>query len=79
MDFSTVSPLTVRIRELREAKGMTQGQLADAAGVTRATVNRLENGRPSSIDFDVLERLAGVFEVEPGFLIVRDSTKRGRT
>jgi putative transcriptional regulator len=32
------------LREAREAKGWTQGQLADAIGVSRKTVNTVENG-----------------------------------
>lgn len=66
-----MSPIQLRIQELRIAKGWTQGQLATAAGVTRATVNRLENQRPASIDFAVLEKLAAAFNVDPGYLIVR--------
>jgi transcriptional regulator with XRE-family HTH domain len=67
-----MAPLRIQIRELREAKGWTQGQLAEHAGVTRATVNRLENGRTQSIDFDVLERRARALRVAPGVLIVDD-------
>src|SRR5262245_43156612 len=33
-----------RLRELREAKGFTQAQLADLIGVSRKTVNTVENG-----------------------------------
>ena len=36
---------TTRLRELREARGMTQGQLADKAGLHRVALNRLENGK----------------------------------
>lgn len=32
------------LREAREARGWTQGQLADAIGVSRKTVNTVENG-----------------------------------
>ena len=40
-----------RLRELREAKGLTQAQLADAIGMSRKTVNTVENGEfvPSTI------------------------------
>jgi putative transcriptional regulator len=34
-----------RIRELRAAQNMTQGQLADALNVSRQTVNAIETGR----------------------------------
>jgi len=47
-----------RLRELREAKGLTQAQLADMIGVSRKTVNTVENGVfvPSTI---VALKLAG--------------------
>lgn len=36
-----------RIRQLREAAGMTQGELAAAAGIGRVTLVRIENGEQS--------------------------------
>jgi transcriptional regulator with XRE-family HTH domain len=71
-----MTPLTIRLRELRLAKGWTQAHLATAAGVTRATVNRIENGKPASIDLAVLEKLADALGVDPGFLIARDPPRR---
>lgn len=32
------------LREIREAAGLTQGQLAEAIGVSRKTINTVENG-----------------------------------
>ena len=37
--------LETNIRKLRQMKGLTQQELADAAGVTRQTINALENAR----------------------------------
>jgi putative transcriptional regulator len=34
-----------RVRELRTAAGISQGELGDALGVSRQTVNSIENGR----------------------------------
>jgi len=61
----------LRLRELRLALGFTQAQLAARAGVRRATVSRLENDRVSAIDLRVLEKLADLLGVEPGFLLSR--------
>jgi len=61
----------LRIRELRQALGLTQADLAARAGVRRATVSRLENSRVSAIDLGVLEKLADLLGVEPGFLLSR--------
>ena len=70
--------LRFRVAELRRAKGWTQQMLAEEAGVSRATIIRLEDADepPLRIDMAVLEKLAEAFAVEPGFLIAR--TLRGR-
>jgi putative transcriptional regulator len=34
-----------KVRELRTTKGLAQGQLAEAMGVSRQTVNSIENER----------------------------------
>jgi putative transcriptional regulator len=34
-----------RVRELREVRGLSQGQLADEMGVSRQTINSIETGR----------------------------------
>lgn len=69
-----MSPITLRVRELREAKGWSQAELARRAGVQRVTVTLIENQRTKGVDFETLEKLAKVLEVDPGYLIV----KRGR-
>ena len=47
-----------RLREAREAKGWTQAELAERIGVSRKTVNTVENGvfTPSTV---VALKLAG--------------------
>lgn len=45
-----------RIQGLRKAAGMTQEQLASAAGLDTATVDRIENGEQSP-RFETLERI----------------------
>lgn len=73
-----VTPLRIEVRAMREAKGWSQGELAERAGVTRATVNRIEMGRTRSIDLDTLEKLARALDVAPGLLIVSVSEKKRR-
>lgn len=36
-----------RVREFRRARGLTQHQLAESAGIDRKTINRIENSRYS--------------------------------
>ena len=75
---ATVSPIYLRVAELRRAKGWTQKELADRAGISRQTVIRVESDANRRLDYDVLESLAEAFGVDPAFLIVASSRKRGR-
>lgn len=56
-----------KLRELREAAGLTLTVLAEAAGISAADVSRYERGlvTPSA---DVLFRLADALDVQPGEL-----------
>ncbi|MEE9551300.1 MAG: helix-turn-helix transcriptional regulator [Candidatus Binatia bacterium] len=58
-----------KIRELRNAKGMTQGQLARAAGMMRPNLTRIEAGkhRPT---IETLERIAVTLKVSVVDLII---------
>jgi transcriptional regulator with XRE-family HTH domain len=71
-----MSPIGFRVRELREARGWTQTELAKRAGIRRATVNRLENQRVTSIDLTVLEKLAKALDVDPAYLLVKEGRTR---
>lgn len=73
-----MSPIRVRIRELRERRGLSQQALGELAGVRQATISELESGKKQRIDFGILERLAVALGVEPGELLVREKRKRGR-
>ena len=49
------------IKAIRQTKGMTQNDLADALYVTRQTVSNYENGR-SQPDLDMLLKIAEILE-----------------
>lgn len=68
-----VEKLANRLREAREARGWTQAQLADAIGVSRKTVNTVENGIfvPSTLIALKLAQALGQ-PVEALFLIVEE-------
>ena len=57
-----------RIRQLRQDKGLTQPELAEAMGIEQSYLSKLENGKslPSN---DVLNRILDVFAVEVGALV----------
>jgi transcriptional regulator with XRE-family HTH domain len=62
------------IRRTRKKAKLTQGALADAAGLSRATVAAIEGGRYNSLTLASLERLAQALEVEEADLLVRKSS-----
>ncbi len=67
--LNAMSPLAFRVAELRKARGWTQEELAERAGVGRVTIARIESGKNRRVDLDVLERLAAAFDVGAGYLI----------
>jgi len=63
--------LETKIRQFRQDKGITQQELADLVGVTRQTVNALENARynPSLILAYKITRILGKDTIEEVFLL----------
>lgn len=77
--FTGVSPLTLRLRELRLAAGMSQQALADAAGVRVATISEVERRtRPERIDVALVEKLAAALGCRPLDLIADASAPKPR-
>ncbi len=63
--------LDTKIREFRQLKGLTQQELADRAGVTRQTINALENARynPSLLLAYRITKILGQESIEDVFII----------
>lgn len=76
--FPFVTPLRLRLRDLRAARGLTQQQLAEVAQVRQATISAIENGETDGVKFAVLERLADALDCEPGELIERAPKVKGK-
>ena len=55
------------IQKLRLKRGWSQQQLAEAAGLSARTIQRVEAGHPASIE--TLKSIAAVFEVDFSTLI----------
>jgi transcriptional regulator with XRE-family HTH domain len=73
-----MTPLRLRLRELRDTLGLSQQALAAAAGVRQATVSDLESGKAQAVSFRVLEQLADALGVEPGELVERTTSPKRR-
>jgi XRE family transcriptional regulator, master regulator for biofilm formation len=67
-----VSPLGRRIKLLRERRGLSMGELARLAKVTRPSISYLESGRQGSMNSDGLARVARVLGVTADSLLYGD-------
>lgn len=58
-----------RIREMREARGMTQGELALACGYTsRSTINKIEKGAYET-RLSTIQKIAKALNCDPDYLV----------
>jgi len=60
----------LRIRELREARGWSLGELARRASLRPSTLSAIENHHTKGVDFETLEKLAKALEVDAAYLLV---------
>jgi putative transcriptional regulator len=66
--------METKIRQLRQNKGITQQELADSVGVTRQTINALENARynPSLLLAYKITKVLGKNSIEDVFMFDED-------
>lgn len=66
--------METKIRQFRQEKGLTQQQLADLVGVTRQTINALENARynPSLLLAYNITKILGKKYIEDVFMFEDD-------
>lgn len=67
-----------RLREMLEAAGMSQTQLARDSGVSFATVNRICTNATEQVSLKTLDAIAAVLGIQPGDLIEGEKSKRGK-
>lgn len=68
MDLKEV--MATNLRRLRHAKGMTQEELAEQAGLSVRYIGAIERARVSA-SVTVLEQIADALEIEPADLVRR--------
>lgn len=51
-----------RLKQIREEKGWTQGDLAQKSGVSRVTINGIENGKVQVVKTDTLAKIADALD-----------------
>jgi transcriptional regulator with XRE-family HTH domain len=58
-----MTPLGETLRLLRDRKGVSQKEMAAGIGVSPAYLSALEHGRRGAPSFDLLQRIAGYFNI----------------
>ena len=58
-----------RIKELRLISEMSQEELGRRVGVQRAAIQKCEKGTVSNIPLQTIEKIAGVFDVSPTYIV----------
>lgn len=58
-----MTPFGQALRELRRRRGVTQRDLAHGIGVSPAYLSALEHGKRGKPSFDLLQRIAGYFNI----------------
>jgi transcriptional regulator with XRE-family HTH domain len=76
-----MTPFAEAIRKLRQRKGVSQKEMAAALSVSPAYLSALEHGKRGLPTFDLLQRIAGYFniiwdEADDLFLVARFSDPR---
>lgn len=61
-----------RLKELRNLKGIYQGDIAKILGVTRQAVSQYERGEREP-SYEVLEKLADYFNVDTDYLLGKEN------
>jgi putative transcriptional regulator len=63
-------PVEVRLKKLREARGLSQNALARELEMSLANIQKIEYGKAKSIPLETLEKLCLVLDCEIGDLLV---------
>lgn len=58
-----------KVRVKRQEKRLTQAELAKKAGITQATISRIESGEVAQLGSEKLKGLAGALSVSVDFLV----------
>ena len=73
---AAMTPLRIRLRDARKAKGLTQVQLAKRARVNQQDISRLEMGTTRTVNLAMLDRLAQALGVKATELLEDVPRKR---
>lgn len=71
--------LIKRLKSVIEEKGVTKYWLAQKTGVSWQNLKKIEDGKTTRIEFDLLEKLCEVLDCQPGDLLQYHKNKEQDT
>lgn len=74
MSIDTNKEIGNRIKQAREAKGITLQEVADIVGVAKSTIQRYESGAITKIKLPVIESIANALDVSPLWITLKSNS-----
>lgn len=71
-----MTQLSTVLKQRRKELGLTLAQIADAMGVSEATVQRWESGNIKSIRYDKISKLADILKINPSAIMGWEGKER---
>ncbi len=62
--------IKIQLKEVRQSKGFSQNQLAEAIGHTLHSIKRMEHGRFKSIPVETLDKLCKALDCSVGDILI---------
>ena len=69
LSCTAMTPIRLRVAELRKRRGWSQAELGRRAGVSASTINRAERGETRTLSLNNLEKLARALGISPRSLL----------
>lgn len=76
-DEQILQELGERLRLARKRKGLSADKIAQAAGITRVTLHRLEVGEPAAATLGTLAKVLGVLGMSADLMLLAREDRRG--
>ena len=76
--LGSMTPIVLRVKQARELKGWTQAELAERAGVRRATISSMESRTVQRVNLAALEKVAKALGMPTLRLLQEGPAKGGK-
>lgn len=71
-------PIRVRLAVVMAERNVKSKDLAEYVGITESNLSLLKQGHVKGVRFETLEKICDYLDCEPGDIIAREKTPKGR-